>query len=60
MFKRIIHEDWAAIVPILSFILTAGVFVVTTIRAILLSKASREHLANLPLRDSSTEENTHS
>lgn len=52
MFKRIIYEDWVAIVPIVSFILTAGVFAITTARAMMISKPRREHLANLPLADS--------
>lgn len=51
MFQRIIHEQWAQIVPIISFVLTAGVFIAVTIRALLLSKQNREHLANLPLED---------
>lgn len=51
MFKRVIYEDWAAIVPIVSFIATAGVFLFTTIRALCLSKGRCEHLAAIPLED---------
>lgn len=51
MFKRLIYEDWMAIVPIVSFIATAGVFLFTTIRALCLSKQRCEHLASLPISD---------
>jgi hypothetical protein len=49
MFKRIIHEDWATIVPIISFLFTAGVFLFVSIRALALSKDKREALARMPL-----------
>ncbi len=49
MFKRVIYEDWATIVPIISFIATAGVFFFTTIRALCLSKTRCHHLASIPL-----------
>ncbi len=52
MFKRLIYEDWTRIVPIISFVLTFGVFAFTAIRAVLIPKNRREHLANLPLKDS--------
>lgn len=55
MFKRLIYEDWMAIVPIISFIATAGVFLFTTIRALCLSKQRCEHLASLPISDRSPE-----
>jgi len=51
MFKRVIYEDWAAIVPIISFIATAGVFLFTSIRALCLPKARCQHLASIPLED---------
>jgi hypothetical protein len=53
MFKRILFEDWAISVPIISFVLIGGVFIVATIRALRLSKDKREHLASLPLEDNS-------
>ena len=52
MFKRIIHEDWTNIVPMIAFAVMFTVFLITTIRAIRLNKAEREHLASLPLKDS--------
>lgn len=53
MFKRVIYEDWAAIVPIISFIATAGVFAFATIRAMCLPKRRCEELAAIPIADSS-------
>lgn len=55
MFHRVIHHDWAALVPIISFIITAGFFVAITIRAILIKKPDREYLANIPLEDGETD-----
>jgi hypothetical protein len=49
MFHRVIHENWAAIVPIISFVVTAGVFLLVTIRAIRIPKSRREKLARIPL-----------
>ncbi len=55
MFQRIIHHDWAALIPIISFIITAGVFIAVSIRAIRLRKPERDHLANIPLDDGTTD-----
>jgi hypothetical protein len=49
MFHRVIHENWATIVPIISFTVTAGVFFFVSIRALTLPKDRREKLARLPL-----------
>lgn len=49
MFHRVIHENWAAIVPIISFIITAGVFLFVSIRAIRLPKSRQEQLSRIPL-----------
>ena len=49
MFKRILVEDWATYVPIISFFLIAGVFIAVTIRALRIGKTERERLASLPL-----------
>jgi hypothetical protein len=59
MFKRILMEDWAVYVPIISFVLIAGVFIAATIRALRLSKDQREHLASLPLEDSTENRTSH-
>lgn len=53
MFQRILVEDWATYVPIISFVLIAGVFTAVTIRALRISKPNRDHLASLPLEDNS-------
>lgn len=60
MFQRVIHHDWAAIIPIISFIITAGFFVAISIRAIRLSKKDREHMARIPLEDGTREDETQS
>tara|TARA_R110002111_G_scaffold62967_1_gene104152 strand:+ start:131 stop:316 length:186 start_codon:yes stop_codon:yes gene_type:complete len=51
MFKRIIYDDWASIIPIISFCLTFGVFLVIVARALLLRKSTVHHMENLPLDD---------
>lgn len=51
MFQRVIHHDWAALIPIVSFVITAGFFVAISIRAMCLKKPECEHLANIPLED---------
>lgn len=49
MFKRVFVEDWAQIIPIISFCIFAAVFLLTSIRAMRLGRREREHMANLPL-----------
>lgn len=49
MFKRILVEDWAQIIPMVSFFIFASVFVLVTIRAMRLRKTDRERLAAMPL-----------
>ncbi len=58
MFKRILVEDWAQIIPVISFFIFAAVFLVVTIRAIRLRKPERERLASLPLENESTNPST--
>ena len=53
MFQRILVEDWATYVPIISFVLIAGVFIAVTIRALRIDKGERSRLASLPLEDKS-------
>ncbi len=48
MLQRIIHENWASIVPIISFSVTAGIFLLVTIRALTLPKSRREALSRIP------------
>lgn len=52
MFKRIIYEDWTTIVPIISFIATAAVFTIATIRALCLPRHRCDDLAAIPLSKS--------
>jgi hypothetical protein len=49
MFKRVIIENWALYVPIISFVIFATVFAAVTIRALRIGKSERERLASLPL-----------
>ncbi len=51
MFKRIIFEDWAVVMPVVAFFFTAAVFLYTSVRAMKLSKARRDELSKLPLGD---------
>jgi hypothetical protein len=53
MFQRILVEDWATYVPIVSFVLIAGVFAAVTIRALRIDKRERNRLASLPLEETS-------
>jgi hypothetical protein len=53
MLQRIIHENWASIVPIISFSVTAGIFLLVTIRALTLPKSRREALARIPFEENS-------
>ena len=48
-FKRVVFEEWVLIIVICSFGVVAGIFLIGTIRALLLPKDKREHLAHLPL-----------
>lgn len=58
MFKRILYEEWTLIVPIISFVVTASVFVSFFIRAILMKKDTIDHLANLALENEVTDSQT--
>lgn len=49
MFRRIIHEHWHDLVPVIAFILTFAVFIVAFIRALLARKEAVAHMAALPL-----------
>lgn len=53
MFQRIIYDHWASIVPIISFAVTAGIFLMVSIRALALPKPRRESLANIPFEENS-------
>jgi hypothetical protein len=51
MFKRIVHEDWVSIVPMIAFGVLFAVFLITTIRAIRLKPSERDRMSELPLAD---------
>ena len=51
MFKRIIYEDWASYIPIISFWFTFSVFVAISLRAIFMKKDTVRHMGHLPLED---------
>ena len=52
MFKRVILEDWANLVPMIAFGVLFTVFLVTTLRAIRLKPGEQKRMADLPLNDS--------
>ena len=55
-FKRIVFEEWALVIVIVSFALVGLIFLIGSVRALLLPKGEREHLANLPLEGDKTSE----
>jgi len=57
MFKRIFVEDWAQIIPVISFCIFAAVFVAVSIRALLLRKPERERMAAMPLDSQDNSQN---
>lgn len=57
MFQRMIVEDWALCIPLVSFCIFAAVFVLVTVRALRLGAAERKHLASLPLEETTEPQN---
>ncbi len=55
MFHRVLHEQWTSIIPVISFVLISGVFIVATIRALRMKQGESQHLSSLPLDDSKAE-----
>jgi hypothetical protein len=55
MFRRLLVEEWQSTLTIISFVLFAGVFLVTLLRALRMPREEVQHLNSLPL----TEETTH-
>lgn len=51
MFKRLILEDWQMLIPVVAFVLTFGVFLVLTAKALRLGKKQSDHMASLPLAE---------
>ena len=54
MFHRIIYDHWTDVVPILGFFLTFAVFLAALIKALMMKKEHREHMAALPLEENQT------
>ncbi len=53
MFKRVLVEEWAQIIPFVSFFIFFTVFILITIRTMRLGKNERSRLARMPLEDQS-------
>lgn len=51
MFKRVIYDHWSLIIALGAFALTATVYGVMVIRAMLMKPERREQMAALPLDD---------
>lgn len=49
MFRRVLTEDWAHILPFVGFFLFFLVFLFITACALRLGRSSRDRLAHLPL-----------
>lgn len=58
MFKRVILEEWASIVPMIAFGALAAVFLATTIRALLMRPGDRERMSRLPLSEEAKSNDT--
>lgn len=58
MWNRIEWADWATLMPIIAFVLTAGVFVILVIRTILMKKEDVSRQAHLPLEDDEPDHNS--
>lgn len=52
MFKRVILEEWANLVPMVAFGVLFTVFLFATLWALRLRPAERKRMADLPLQDS--------
>ena len=54
-FKRVIFEDWSIWIPMVSFAIFFVVFILVSVRAILINKTETERMASLPLEEPSPE-----
>lgn len=52
MFQRVNHADWTEIIPIIAFWMLFLVFLLGTIRSLMIKKPEAERMAALPLDDS--------
>lgn len=55
MFRRVFYENWHAMVPVTAFVLTFGVFLVASVRAMLTRKEQADRMAWLPLAEEGLE-----
>ena len=51
MWNRIQYDTWTDIVPIVAFVCTFSVFLVLSIRALLMKKKDAKRMAHLPLEE---------
>lgn len=51
MFRRVLTEDWAHVLPFIGFFLFFGVFLLITFCALRLCRSSIHRLSALPLDD---------
>ena len=58
MFRRVIIDEWVTSAPLISFAIIGIVFIVVTIRALRMSKDTRDHLSSLPLKDHTKNDST--
>ena len=49
MFRRLILEQWASVIAVISFCFFFVVFAYATVRALRMAEKNRNHLASLPL-----------
>ncbi len=54
-FKRVMFEDWSLWIPMVSFGIFFMVFILISVRAVLINKTETDRLASLPLEESSPE-----
>ena len=55
MFKRLSLEEWQSLLTMVAFFLTFAAFLYFSIRALKMKKEKRDHMANLPLEEESSQ-----
>ncbi len=56
MFKRLVIEDWQQVLPVIAFSLTFGIFLVLSVRALLMKRSKADYMAHLPLGENEESE----
>jgi hypothetical protein len=59
MFRRVLTEEWAHLLPFVGFFLFFGVFVLITVCALRLCRSSIHRLSTLPLDEEGDPTTTH-